>query len=166
MITTNALQVITRFILVECRCSQIEHAVVKRLVLKDMVNGRRFRHRFLTNGLRHKHLIVEITLIDLPHVDKTKHGKRSDHPLHLHLTVAIEQQTSRTDDDNPERAPAISSKYRHTHLCQVADQRCQLVGRNLLHGLHLVIADEIREEGLWHQGKQQADTSRQCKRSI
>ena len=80
------------------------------------------------------------------------------------LTITVEQQTSHSDDDNPERAPAVGSEYRHTHLREIIQQGGQLVSWQLAHRLHLIIADEVWEERLWHQGKEQADASSECKR--
>ena len=71
MIATNTLQVEAGLIFIKCWWCQVEYTIVKRLILQDMIYGSRLRHWLFTNGLRYKHLIVQIALIYRPHINKT-----------------------------------------------------------------------------------------------
>ena len=68
MIATDALQIVACLIFVEGRCCQVQHTVVERLILENMVNSRRLGHRFFADGLRHKHAIVQIAFVHRPHI--------------------------------------------------------------------------------------------------
>ena len=166
MITTNALHIIRGLVFIEGRGSQVKHTIVERLVLQDMVDSLCLGHRLVTHRLRHEHSVVQVTFVHLPHIKQTEHNQGCCHIFGTQLTILEKQQASRTNDDNPERAPAVSRKHSDTHLCQVLHQRCQLIGRNLTQRLYLIVAEEVGEEHLGHQGKKQRYATRQGKRHI
>ena len=163
MIATNALQVETGLVLVKRIRCQIQHSEVECLVLKNMVDSSRFLNRLLPDGLWHKHTIVQIAFVDLPHIHQTEHGQQTNHQFSTHLIVSVQQQAYRANCDNPERTPAVGCKHSHSHLRQVLQQRCQLFGRNLTHGLHLALTDKTGEEQLRHQSEKQGNAARQSK---
>ena len=156
MVAADALQVVRRLVLVERRRGQIQRAEVERLVLQDMVDGGRLVDGCLTDTLRDEHAVVQIALVDLPHVDEAEQRHGCGHPRGLQLAITEEQQQHRAGHDNPERPPAVGSEHGDAHVGQVLGQRGDILLRKLAQGLHLVIADKVGEEHLRHQGKQQA----------
>ena len=166
MVTTDALHIERGLVLVERRCRQVQHAVVQRLVLQNVVNGVRLLHGCLTHRLRHKHLVVQVALVHLPHVHQTQHRQHTHHHFLAYLIILIQQQHGCAHDDDPERTPAVSRKHGDTHVRQVLRQRFQVLGRQLAQLLSLGGADKVAEEHLRHQRKQQGHTCRQGKRRV
>ena len=161
VVATDTLQVRRCLVLIESRCSQIEHTEVERSILQDMVDGCRLGNRLFTHTRRYEHAVVQVALVHLPHVQQAEHHQRCRHILGTQLTGTEQQQTGRSHYDNPEGTPAIGGEYGDTHLRQVLQQRCQLVGRYLTHGLHLAYADIVGEEQLRHESEEQGSTTRQ-----
>ena len=89
MIAADALQIERGLVLVEGIRGQIQHTIVGRLVLQDMVNGCRLGHGFLANALRYEHRVVQVTLVDLPHVNQTQHRQQSYRPRGTQLLIPI-----------------------------------------------------------------------------
>ena len=81
MVTSNALHIETRLVLVERVRGKVQHTEVKGLVLQDMVYGCRLLNGFLTDRLRDEHLVVQITLVNLPHIEETENGEESYKPF-------------------------------------------------------------------------------------
>ena len=96
MISANALQIERRLIFVEGRRGQIQHTIVERFILQDMINGRRLRHRCLALRLGHKQFVVQVTLVHRPHVNQTKHQDDTHGILLLQLAKYYGQQHAST----------------------------------------------------------------------
>ena len=110
MIASDALQVVGGLVLVEGRGGEVEHTEVGSLFRSD---------RLLAHAGRDEHAVVEIALVDLPHIDQTEHHQTGGHQLYTYLLILIEQEEEGADDDNPERAPAVGSEHRHAHLSEI-----------------------------------------------
>ena len=90
MIASNALHVETRLILVERIRGKVQHTEIECLVLQNMIDGGRFLDGFLTNVLRHKHLIVQVPLVDLPHIKETEDGEDAHKPFGTQFPILIQ----------------------------------------------------------------------------
>ena len=128
-----------------------------------MVNGLRLGDWFLAHRLRYEHAVIQIALVNRPHIHQTDNQNNTNGIFFLKLTINHRQEHTCTYQNDIERAPAVFHKNGHTHLRQVLQQRSQLLSRNLTQCLHLIIADEVGEKELWHQGKEQGNASRQGK---
>ena len=84
-----------------------------------MIDGCRLLHGFLTDTGRHEHAIIEVALVDLPHVDQAQDHQTAHHELSTYLLILEQQEEGRSDDDDPERAPAVCREDGHTHLGEV-----------------------------------------------
>ena len=92
MVAADGLVVVGSLVLVEGVAGKVEHTVVERLVLKDVFVGGSLGLRQVARALLHKHVIVEITLVDEPHVEQAKHGDAPHHELCRELAILVEQQ--------------------------------------------------------------------------
>ena len=91
MIATNALVVVAGLVLVEGVGCEIEHAVVERFVLQYLfVSGRQLLRCFAFT-LWHEHRVVEITLVNLPHVCQAEQQHASHQGCRLEFLSPIEQ---------------------------------------------------------------------------
>ena len=131
-----------------------------------MVDGCRLLDGFLTDCLRHKHLVVQIAFVDLPHIKQTEDGEQSHEPFSTQFLESVEEQADGTYQNDHERTPAVCRKHGDTHLRQVLYQWSQLLCRYLSHRLHLIDTDILGEEQFRHQGKQQGESSCQTKGDI
>ena len=116
------------------RC-EIQHPIVQRLVLKDLFIGRCHLLRRIADALLHKHVIVEIALVHLPHIDQAEQGYGSDHPFGLQLPRLEEQEAEGSYQNDPERAPTIGHKDSLTHFDEVAYHGVIIFRRQLFQGL-------------------------------
>ena len=145
MVSAYAVVIVRSFVLVERVRGKVEHTVTAEvgLVLKDNLVGLSHLYRCLALTLVDKHVIVEVALVDLPHVNKTENYQRSHHVFCLQFLCLIEQQAESADDDDEERAPAVGSEHGDTHLAQIGEQRVKIVGRYLLQCPHLFRRNEV-----------------------
>ena len=81
MIATDALVVIRGFVFIERTLREVQHTIVAAvaLVLEDKLVGLRQLLRSLALTLGHEHIIIEITLVDLPHIHQTEHDDSTQH---------------------------------------------------------------------------------------
>ncbi len=87
MIATDALQIERGLVLVEGRRGEVQYTEVECLVLQDMVDGCRFLHGLFTDAGRNEHTVVEITFVDLPHIDQTQDYQTAHHELSTYLLI-------------------------------------------------------------------------------
>ena len=107
------------------------------MVLQNLTVGGCLLLRSVAHTTLYKHIIVEITLVYLPHIDKTKHYDGSNSILGLQLLLESKQQYHSTQDNDEERTPAIGGKDRYTYLTQIGDKRTKILAWYLLKRFHL-----------------------------
>ena len=90
MVTTDALMIVAGLILVERIRCEVQHTIVKTLITQDELVGLCLLLRCLTLRLGHKHLVVQITLIDLPEIEETEHENSTDGIGLLQLAIPVE----------------------------------------------------------------------------
>ena len=103
MIAANTLMVIGGLVLIEGVRREVQHTVVKTLIVQDLLVGLRHLLRRLTLTLRHEHLVVEVTLVDMPQVTETEQQEDRNRIRLLQLTITERQQHARTHQDDIER---------------------------------------------------------------
>ena len=102
MVSADALMIVAGLVLIEGVRREVQHTVVEALVTQDQLIGLRLLLRSFTLRLRHKHLVVQISLIDLPQVEETEQEDGADGISLLQLSIPVEQQQSCADDNDPE----------------------------------------------------------------
>ena len=107
MITADALVVVRGLVLIECIRCQIQHTVVECLVTANNLVGLGHLLRCIALRLVYEHIIVEIALVHHPHIYQTEHGDTGNHIFLAQLLHLEEHQQCRTDEDDPERTPAV-----------------------------------------------------------
>ena len=132
MITADALMIIAGLILVERVRGEVQHTIVKTLVAQYQLIRLCLLLGCLTLRCRHEHLVVQITLVHLPQVNQAQHQDGPYHIVGLQFTILVKQQDTRSDDDDPERTPAVGREYCLTHFRQVAHQRLEILCRQSL----------------------------------
>ena len=83
MITSDTLMIIRSLILIEGVGSHIEYSVIKALIVQNLLVCLSHLLWSLTLTLRHEHLIIKITLVYWPEVDKTEYQQCSNSILLL-----------------------------------------------------------------------------------
>ena len=161
MITADALMVIAGLVLVKRVRGEVQHTIVQTLIAQNQLVRLRLSLRSLTLCLRHKHIIVQITLIHGPQVYKTEHQDNTHGILLLQFAEYNSQQHTCTHQNNIERTHGISRKHGLTHLCQISHQRLDILSRQTLDGTQLARRDKAVEEHRRHHRKQQGNTTRQ-----
>ena len=127
--------IIGSLVFVERVRSEVEHTIIGRFVLHNLAVGGSLLLRSLAHATLYEHAVVEITLVDLPHIHETEHDDCTHGILGLYLLHAQQQQHSGSEHNDKECAPAVGGEYRDAYLLQIAEQRTQIFRRNLLHCL-------------------------------
>ena len=138
MIAADALVIVRSLVLIEGIGCEIEHTIVEALVAEDELVGLCHLLRCVTLELIHKHLIIEITLVDHPHIHQAEHGDAGNHKFGTEFLHFVKQEEGTADDDNPEGTPAIGCEDALANLGQIADDRTLVFGRQLLQSLQLL----------------------------
>ena len=102
MIATDGLVIVGCLVLIERVAGEVQHAIVQILVLKDEFIGSCLGLRHLALTLLHKHVVVEIALVDQPHIQQTEHRDAEHHDLGRNLAVLIEQQEHHAHQNDAE----------------------------------------------------------------
>ena len=166
MITADALVVVRGLVLIECIRCQIQHTVVECLVTADNLVGLGHLLRCIALRLVYEHIIVEIALVHHPHIHQTEHGDTGNHIFLAQLLHLEEHQQYRTDEDNPERTPAVGCEDALADIRQIAHDWRDILLRQLLQRLCLLYRYEIREEYARHDGEEQTETCCQTEAGI
>ena len=148
-------------ILIEGVRCEIQHTVVETLVVQDLFVGLCHLLRCLTLTLRHKHLVVEVTLVHRPEIHETDHEDDADSILLLQFAKSKCEQDTRSHQDDIERTQGIAGKHGLTHLRQISHQRSHMFCWQTLQRLHLTRRDKTAEECRRHHREQQGNNTRQ-----
>ena len=148
--------IVRRLVLVEGVGGKVEDTIVGTLVLQNLPVGGSLAYRLLTHAALHKHLVVEVALVYLPHIHEAEHDDGTDSPLRLNLLIAQQKQNGCADSHYEEGAPAVGGEDGDAHVAQIADKRIQIFCRNLTHLLHFGSRDIVREEHRGHDGEEQS----------
>ena len=128
--------IIRCFVLIESIGSQIQHAVIKPLILQNLPIRSCHRLGCVSNTAFYEHLIIEITLVYLPHIDQAKYDQGTDQPRSTKFFGLKQQQTDRSERDDPERTPAVGSENSLSYLFEIGQHRVQILCGNVLHRCH------------------------------
>ena len=167
VVASDALVPVSCIVFVESIRCEIQHTIIQRFVLQDELirRGLLVRDRFLY--FIHIHFIVQITLVDHPHIAQTEHGDGCYHPLGFQFTHVVSEQKPRTDEDDEEAAPCVGCEKMNAHLFQIGNDRRQLVCRDtVLQGLHFHRGNVRREEKFGQYGKQQGYSAGQSETDV
>ena len=137
VVSADRLVIVRSLVFVERVRSEVKHTIIGRFVLKNLAVGGCLLLRSLAHATFYEHAVVEITLVDLPHINEAEHDDGTHSILGLYLLHAQQQQHSGAEHDDEECAPAVGGEYRDAYLLQIAEQRTQIFRRNLLHCLQL-----------------------------
>ena len=127
--------IVGSLVFVERVRSEVEHTIIGSLVLHNLAVGGSLLLRSLAHATLYEHVVVEITLVDLPHIHEAEHDDCTHGILGLNLLHAQQQQHSGAEHNDEECAPAVGGEYRDAYLLQIAEQRTKIFRRNLLHSL-------------------------------
>ena len=129
--------IVRSLILIEGVRREIQYTVVETLVVQDLFVSLCHLLRCFTLTLRHKHLVVEITLVHRPEIYETDYEDDGNGILLLQFTKSKCQQDTRSHQDDIERTQGIAGKHGLTHLRQISHQRSHMLGGQTLQRLHL-----------------------------
>ena len=112
-------------VLVERITGKVQHTIVEVGILQDKLVDGLDGVRRLADALVHEHRVVQVALIDEPHVNEAENGNQPYRGQCLQLLGFVEQQEQRADDDDDERTPAVSREDWYAHLGQVVGNKTQ-----------------------------------------
>ena len=167
MVATDTLVIIWGFVFIKRALREIQHTVVATvtLILKDKLISLGQLLRGLAFTLGYKHVIIEIALVHLPHVNQAEHNNSTQHIFFAQLLRFVKQQTKRTDGNDDKRTPGIRCEYCLSHFRQIAHNRTDILLRQLLQGLRFLDWYETAEEQTRHQCKQQGNATSEGERN-
>ena len=129
MVTAHTLVPIGCIVLVEGIRSQVQHAIVQRLVGQNHLVRFGRLETLCLHLLFHKLVVIQIALVDWPHIHQAKQSQCTYQYGLFQLSGCIHPKQNRTCRYNEETAPCISSEKAHADFFQVCQQRHQLVCR-------------------------------------
>ena len=168
MVTANAFMPIRRIVLVKCIDRQIQHTVIQRLVFQNLfIGGRRLHEGLHFRTFRHELLIIKVTLVHIPHIRQTEQRECGYQNGGFHTLRTIDYHQHESYQHDEETTPSIGCENSLTHVFQIYQNRCQLVGRNsLFQCTHFHCRNVRREKERWSQCKQQSESSGQHEADI
>ena len=134
VIAADALMVIARLVLIERTLRKVQYAIVTAvaLVLQDKLIGLGQLLCGLALALRHKHVVVQIALVHLPHINKTQHDDGTNHIFALQFLGHEQQQAHGAYQDNGERTPGIGCEHGLAHFGKIIENRSHILLRQLM----------------------------------
>ena len=130
MISADTFMVIRGLVLVECVACKVQNAIIQGLVLQDLSVGLRHRLGLFAHASLHKHAVIQVAFVHLPHVDEAQNGYRSHHIHGLQFLETIEEEEQCADGNQPKRPPTIGRKDAFADASQVRLQRRKIVRRD------------------------------------
>ena len=154
MISSYALVEIWCLILIECIACEVEYTIIKILILKNSLISLSHFLWSSTDSVAHKHIVVEIALVHLPHIHKAEHSDDSHHHRSRHLFHLIYEEGCKANKNDEYASPTIWLEDSHADIAEVGKKRIELVGWELRQSPHLRRTDKLVEEQRWHKGKE------------
>ena len=151
VITTDTLMEVRSLVLVERVRSKVQHTIVEALVLINLKVGCCWLLWHIALTLWYEHLVIEVTLIHLPHINEAKHQKTSHHIVGTQLLHLISEEQRKADEDNDNRTPSIRADHCSTHRRDIReDCSCRIAvhALNTINHLAFLIADK-RTHHVW-----------------
>ena len=146
VIAAYALVVVGCLVLVECVGREVEHTVVKALVLEYLLVCLCHWLWKVADLSIDKHRVIEITLVHLPEVDEAEDSHQGCCAYRIYLLHAEGQKHGCAYCYHPERAPAVCREHGTPDFPQILKKRLELVLRELAEGVQLGLGDKAREE--------------------
>ena len=154
VIAADTLMIVGGFVLIKSVRGEVEHTIVESFILKNLPVGGREGLRGVANGRLDKHVVVEVSLVHLPHVYQTQQSDGGNGVWSFQSFGCEEQQKGCSDDDDPERAPTVGGEDGLTDGAQIGKDGCELLGGELRQSTHFVGRDEVGKEDAGHQGEE------------
>ena len=165
MVATDTLVIIRGGVIIKGADCQVQYTVVLGRILQDNLICLTGREGLCLGAGSHKHAVIEVALVDAPHICQTEHNDTCHHRYSLNLTPTVYKQNQCTHADDDEATHGICCEHSLTHLAHIVHNLPnQLLGNVtctyiLLH-VHLVRGrDIVPEEHIRHQPEQEAHTA-------
>ncbi|CDB11095.1 unknown [Bacteroides sp. CAG:633] len=130
VVSAHALVPVGGVVLVEGVRGEVQHAVVGVLVLQDLFVGRRLAEALGADGAGHELFVVQVALVDAPHVHQAEHGDAGHGERLPQLARGVEHEQQQADGDDEEAAQGVGLYQGGAHLAQIGQDAVQLTGRN------------------------------------
>ena len=116
MITTHVLVPIGGVVFIESADGKVQHAIVGGGVFQDEFVGCSLGESGGLYAFIYKLVVVEITLVYLPHIEQAEQGNATNGELLAQFALEEKHQQHHTDKDNDERTQGIGRNHSGTHL--------------------------------------------------
>ena len=134
VITADAFVPVGGVVVIEGAGGKVQYTIVQAGILQYQLVCIRLGEGFRTDGVGHELGIIQIALVDPPHICQAEYGDTCNGQRAAQLAACIEPEQAAADAYDDEATQGVAADEFGTHLSQVGKDAGELVG-----GYHLLV---------------------------
>ncbi len=134
VITADAFVPVGGVVVIEGAGGKVQYTIVQGGILQYQLVCICLGEGFRTDGMRHELGVVQIALVDSPHICQAEYGDTGNGQRTAQFAAGVEQEQAATDAYNDEAPQGVAADEFGTHLFQVGKDTGEFVG-----GYHLLV---------------------------